>query len=107
MNPTNGPWFAENVEDHGGGIAHKCIWKITGSEGVISTIARLGLVDAGPAVVAANARLISKAPDLYLALSALVDFHDGIPLDNDAMKSRKNFDDLMEYARKVLSEAID
>ena len=55
----------------------------------------------------ANARLISKAPDLYLALSALVDFHDGIPLDNDVRKSRKNFDDLMEYARKVIAEAVD
>lgn len=107
MNPTSGPWFAENVEEEVGGIKHKYIWKITGADGVVNTIARLGLVDAGPAVVAANARLISKAPDLYCALSALVGFHDGIPIDNDIRRSKKDLESLLEYSRKILEEAID
>ena len=64
---TPGPWTtAINT------ARHKFAWEVTGAEGLVPTIARLGLVDQGPKVVEANARLIAASPDLLLQLKLLV-----------------------------------
>ena len=59
---TPGPWRAVQHP-----CEHKWAWTIEGADGVVQSIARMGLVDAAQAV-AANAALIAAAPAMYEAL---------------------------------------
>jgi len=59
---TPGPWKAVQHPRE-----HKWAWTIEGADGVVQSIARMGLVDDAQAV-AANAHLIAAAPAMYEAL---------------------------------------
>ena len=73
---TPGPWTAENLAEtinaNGGTSSHKYAWQVVGAEGCVSAVARLAMVGAGPATVAANARLIAAAPSMLVALEELL-----------------------------------
>jgi hypothetical protein len=82
------------------------IWKVTCEEGVVNTIARLGLVDGGPKEVEANARLIASSPDLYCALSSMIDLFDGYSNGTSISDKQIDQEETLKYARKILAEAI-
>jgi len=83
---TLGPWKAVQHPRE-----HKWAWTIEGADGVVQSIARMGLVDDAQAV-AANAHLIAAAPAMYEAIKAALDYYRGVFTGNtvtDEMMSSK------------------
>jgi len=83
---TLGPWKAVQHSRE-----HKWAWTIEGADGVVQSIARMGLVDDAQAV-AANAHLIAAAPAMYEAIKAALDYYRGVFTGNtvtDEMMSSK------------------
>jgi len=83
---TPGPWKAVQHPRE-----HKWAWTIEGADGVVQSIARMGLVDDAQSV-AANAHLIAAAPAMYEAIKAALDYYRGVFTGNtvtDEMMSSK------------------
>jgi hypothetical protein len=69
---TPGPWTAQPFTGKNNAYA----WEVIGALGLVPQVCRLALVDQGPAVVEANARLIAAAPAMLAVLEAVAKEYD-------------------------------
>ena len=88
---TPGPWKAVRDEQRNPHYA----WNVEGAQGIVPTIARLSMIDAG-AQIEPNAHLIAAAPAMYEALQATLAYF---------MRSKQSHAPEVQAIRTALAQA--
>ena len=97
---TPGPWKAVKDEARNPHYA----WNIEGAPGVVPTIARLSMIDAG-AQIEPNAHLIAAAPAMYEALQDIESYTE-LGLNSDEPKHwEASLQDILGIVRDALAQA--